>query len=264
MRSRGGSTGDQSGNLVWNPVTGTFDVAPSSSTSGSGTSGDGQNMGVMMVVAREGHFADVEDVEEAGEEDLVFDPASGEFRRRTTDATTPVAQPVPAVVSPDAPSEPPGQSAGVMQLIARDGHFSPDLGRLAAEFKVLGENFNRGDAKLCKMTPEAVHIIYKQRYGLTLVLPDGYPNVMPSIFVSHPNPCRKKDGSVFDSVSAEDHTLKFDERYGTQICHSSPRCWKPNNALAQVIFKAFMWLDAYEKHLVTGKNIDDYLRHQRQ
>lgn len=253
---------------MWNPVTGTFDVAPSpsSSTPSSGTSGgDGQNVGVMMVVAREGHFADVEDVEEAGEEDLVFDPASGEFRRRTTsDAATPVAQPVSAVVSPDAPSEPPGQSAGVMQLIARDGHFSPPLARLTAEFKVLGENFNRGDAKLCKMTPEAVHIIYKQKYGLTLVLPDGYPNVMPRIFVTHPNPCRKYDGRVFDSVSADDHTLERDERYGTQICHSSQRCWKPNNALAQVIFKAFMWLDAYEKHLVTGNNMDSYLRHQGQ
>lgn len=106
--------------------------------------------------------------------------------------------------------------------------------------------------------------LYKQLYVVTLDIPPSYPNVMPHIYITEPRDLRLINGQPLRENSHSDHTLAFNSEFGVQVCHSRPSAWKPENSLTSVVYKAFMWIEAYEHHLGSGNPIDSYLRHQEQ
>lgn len=89
---------------------------------------------------------------------------------------------------------------------------------------------------------------------------DGFPNSLPPAFVT--KMLRTKDGLVMDSPSADMHTLTSEHGY-TRICHYGSVSWTPNVSLFKVYVKCALWLNMYDLHLRTGKDMDYYLNHQR-
>lgn len=95
-------------------------------------------------------------------------------------------------------------------------------------------------------------------YRLNITLLPDYPNSMPAVYIVFPVPLLQHDGSQMSDASHEMHTLQGDD-FNVQICHFKPENWNPNQSLYKVILKARIWLEAYERHLVTGNAIDNYL-----
>ena len=60
-------------------------------------------------------------------------------------------------------------------------------------------------------------------------------------------------------MNGSDHTLSSKDGY-TQICHFRSNLWKGDNTILQVIMKGWVWLEAYEVHLLTGDPLDMYLQ----
>ena len=99
-------------------------------------------------------------------------------------------------------------------------------------------------------------------YGLWIPLGD-FPNEPPGMFVVSPKDLRKRSGKKLAKIgpSADMHLLGPDEHGHPQICHHNDASWTPNITIFKVVMKGRLWLEAYEMHKATGKNIDRYLAH---
>lgn len=85
---------------------------------------------------------------------------------------------------------------------------------------------------------------------------DQFPESIPKVFVT--KMLKSKSGKELDSPSHEMHTLSSEHGY-TRICHYGNSSWAPDVALNKVYLKVRVWLEAYEAHLKTGKNLCEYL-----
>lgn len=102
-----------------------------------------------------------------------------------------------------------------------------------------------------------------QSYVLRIYLPGNFPNECPTLVVSHSpygSPLRKKNGSLLDHTSMDDHTYDAHDGF-TKICHFNPSQWSNVSTLYQVLLKGRIWLEAYEIHRRTGASLDTYLPH---
>ena len=96
-----------------------------------------------------------------------------------------------------------------------------------------------------------------QIYRLRAYVPPDFPNSLPDLVVaSAPKPMPNWE------ISAVNHTIGT--RDGClKICHYySPR-WNPENTFYEVFVKGRVWLEAYEGHVKTGRNLDYYLGHMK-
>ena len=86
-----------------------------------------------------------------------------------------------------------------------------------------------------------------------------FPMSIPKVFVTRM--LKTKSGLEMRGCSASMHTL--DSEHGwTRICHYGYSSWTPNVSLYKVFIKCRLWLEMYEAHLRTGKEIQYYLNHQ--
>ncbi len=88
---------------------------------------------------------------------------------------------------------------------------------------------------------------------------DSFPNSVPKAFVT--KMLFNKDGNRMDSASAPMHTLTSEHGF-TRICHYGTNSWTPMVSIYKIYIKCRLWLEMYEAHLRTGKNIDYFLNHQ--
>ena len=88
---------------------------------------------------------------------------------------------------------------------------------------------------------------------------DSFPNSVPKAFVT--KMLLNKDGNRMDSASASMHTLTSEHGF-TRICHYGTNSWTPMVSIYKIYIKCRLWLEMYEAHLRTGKNIDYFLNHQ--
>ena len=88
---------------------------------------------------------------------------------------------------------------------------------------------------------------------------DSFPNSVPKAFVT--KMLLNKDGNRMDSASATMHTLTSEHSF-TRICHYGTNSWTPMVSIYKIYIKCRLWLEMYEAHLRTGKNIDYFLNHQ--
>ena len=107
-------------------------------------------------------------------------------------------------------------------------------------------------------------------YGLWIPLGDSeFPNAPPKMYVVEPKDLRKrpkhpwKKGKKLAKLGTSHamHLLDPDEHGHPQICHYRDDVWSPNVTLYKVVMKGRFWLEAYEFHRRTGKDIDTYLPH---
>jgi hypothetical protein len=100
-----------------------------------------------------------------------------------------------------------------------------------------------------------------RRYGLYVILPTGYPNSRPSMYLTDPIPLLAYDGSRVTSagVSHNMHTLAPSPQGHVQLCHWRDNRWHGQILLYKVFLKGLLWIEAYEQHLSTGRSIADFV-----
>ena len=100
-----------------------------------------------------------------------------------------------------------------------------------------------------------------RKYTLGITLSDDFPHACPKLLVESPLFLPQRNGTPLPYNSNEFHTL--DDPSGlVSICHYVLHAWTNENTLYQVFMKGRLWIEAYEGHLASGRNMDFYLRHQ--
>ena len=251
-----GGNNNNNQDLVFNPATGTFDVAGSSSMP--------NQVDVMVSTTKDGHFA-------SNMSELVFDPNTGGFAPAASAAAAAPATfsggggaaaveapslgdtPVAVPVTPQAAE--PAQMM-VMKSVAKDGHFA-DVARLQMEAAALNSTFPNQRKSLSR-TQATVQ--YKGRYNVIVEIPENYPHDIPKCFLEDTS-LRFKDGTLVTQKGAShEYHLLGTANGRAQICHG--RRWNAAGSLASVFVKAFMWIEAYENHLKSGRPLNSYLKTQ--
>ena len=101
-----------------------------------------------------------------------------------------------------------------------------------------------------------------REYGLWIPL-GAFPNERPQMFVVKPRNLRTRLGRKLAKIGVNSamHLLAPNEHGHPQICHHDDASWTPNITLYKVAMKGRLWLEAYEMHKASGKDIDHYLPH---
>lgn len=100
-------------------------------------------------------------------------------------------------------------------------------------------------------------------YQIRGPIPNEYPYSKPPIYVQYPNPLLGFGyGKTINSygVSHNMHTFSNGPDGEVQICHWNSDRWHSGITLNRVMLKVVLWLEAYEQHLATGKDICDFVR----
>lgn len=99
-------------------------------------------------------------------------------------------------------------------------------------------------------------------YNLYSPIPSGFPAQRPPLYVIDPNPLLKADGTAIWrlGVSHAMHTLTPHDKGWVQICHWRDARWHSGIVLQKVLLKALIWIEAYEQHLATGRDLADFVR----
>lgn len=92
-------------------------------------------------------------------------------------------------------------------------------------------------------------------YQLTLILPSGYPDRMPLLYILEPRPLYCYDGMELPEFSHDFHTLARGSSGQTQICHCHADEWDPWRSCVAVMLRGLLWISLYEQHLCTGQTI---------
>jgi hypothetical protein len=100
-----------------------------------------------------------------------------------------------------------------------------------------------------------------KNYHLFCQIPSGYPTERPSLYITDPNPLLNFHGVPISrlGVSHAMHTLQPHAAGWVQICHWRPARWHAGIVLQKVFLKAMLWLEAYEQHLATGRDLADFV-----
>ena len=100
-------------------------------------------------------------------------------------------------------------------------------------------------------------------YTLRSPIPPGFPHSRPHMYIFTPNPLRGYGGTSTINeygLSHRMHTLSNGPNGEVQICHWRDARWHSGITFNKVMIKAMLWLEAYEQHLSTGQDIDEFVR----
>jgi hypothetical protein len=98
------------------------------------------------------------------------------------------------------------------------------------------------------------------RYMVRLVIPAAYPDAMPTMLVVSPKPLLDYNRRPLLATNRSMHVLGAIDGC-TCVCHCERDRWDASLALQMVAMKGGIWLEAYEGHRRTGKQIDHWLSH---
>jgi ubiquitin-protein ligase len=100
-------------------------------------------------------------------------------------------------------------------------------------------------------------------YRLRVNIPPDFPNSVPAVYVTYPEPDTLCDAAAKPlyqaSPSHSMHLLQPDGKF-VRLCHYKQENWFPGVTLYKVVLKCLIWLEAYQSHLQDGKPLDYYLR----
>jgi hypothetical protein len=101
-----------------------------------------------------------------------------------------------------------------------------------------------------------------RRYHLFSTIPSGFPSQRPPLYVTEPNPLLMFDGTPMSRLGVQHatHTLTPHSAGWVQICHWRDNRWNSSIVLQRVFLKALLWLEAYEQHLATGRDLAEFVR----
>lgn len=135
--------------------------------------------------------------------------------------------------------------------------------RILFERKLIRKHFPQFElVKGCVLSFVGWHktTIGNNRYRMRLVLPHGYPDKMPNLYVTYPRNLHKiHSAKPLESYSHAFHTHEVAPGDYVEVCHHTSHSWNANNTSIGVLSKGLMWLDAYEAYLRNGKSINDII-----
>ena len=96
-------------------------------------------------------------------------------------------------------------------------------------------------------------------YNIKIEIPN-FPYECPSTYVTYPCPLNDFWGKslVKLGTSGTMHTLVPKENC-VQLCLYRKSNWDSSVTLLKLIIKAHLWFEAYEKHLITARPIDEFV-----
>ena len=99
------------------------------------------------------------------------------------------------------------------------------------------------------------------RYGLHITIPSEFPYERPLMYITNPLPLLMRDGSQLSAlgVSHYMHTLAPSSNGMVQICHWRDNRWHSGILLYKVFLKGLLWIEAYEQHIATGRNLSGFV-----
>lgn len=86
----------------------------------------------------------------------------------------------------------------------------------------------------------------------------GYPEKCPNLYVR--GELKDHWGRSMSETSASMHCYGY-ENGNTKLCQGWQSSWTPSYHIFALYMRGLFWLECYERHLVTGKSIDQYLKH---
>ena len=100
------------------------------------------------------------------------------------------------------------------------------------------------------------------RYGLWIPIPAGFPQARPPMYITEPHPLLMRDRSPLSAlgVSHKMHTLAPHANGMVQICHWRDARWHSGIVLQKVCLKSLLWIEAYEQHIATGRDLAEFVR----
>lgn len=140
-----------------------------------------------------------------------------------------------------------------------------DKDRLLAEQDVLSRKLPGNAYKFMDMDTSKPYIVMAAKtnkgnvYTLKIEL-DEFPQSIPKAFVR--KMLKTKTGQDMCGTSGAMHTLQSENGF-TRICHYGYNSWTEMVSIYKIYIKCRLWLEMYELHLLTGKNMDYYLNHQQ-
>ena len=99
-----------------------------------------------------------------------------------------------------------------------------------------------------------------KHYVIRLDIPIFYPDEMPRLYVINPQTLWENGykGKINDvGISHSYHTNENGHGGCVQICHTYS--WDASHSCLEVLLKAKLWLEAYDKHFKTGMTICEIL-----
>ena len=97
-------------------------------------------------------------------------------------------------------------------------------------------------------------------YRLKLVLGCHYPDIKPRLYVTSPHILRTKTDEILNSKGTTHsfHTLDNGPGGCVQICHTESDLWNSAMTCVAVLMKGIYWIEAYEAHLRTGRDLCEF------
>ena len=138
--------------------------------------------------------------------------------------------------------------------------------RLAIEKEKLEHYFRLGVTWIDPQHETKVEVFLKsnsdKEYKLRIYIPVDFPNSCPVLVVVSPPKLLLKNGLRLPQMDDSFHTLE-DTHGFHRICHFYPPDWTGDITLYQIFMKGRLWIEAYEAHLETGKDMDVFLGEQK-
>ena len=136
--------------------------------------------------------------------------------------------------------------------------------RLAVEEAVLARQlpefcFLNGLDETCVLGNVNPHS-FRNTYTLKIAVPEDFPYIQPDIYVLHPYvlPMFGGIGRLNDLGNSHAyHVVDNGPGNCVRICHALE--WDAARSLCDVAFRGITWLYCYEKHLRTGRTIEEIL-----
>ena len=96
--------------------------------------------------------------------------------------------------------------------------------------------------------------IYNIRFRIA-----GFPYRCPEAYIISPIMYDYQGKMLIDYGTSHAMHLLSPNNNEVHLCLFKSDYWSPNNTLVMLILKAKLWLEAYEQHLQTGKDIDCFV-----
>jgi len=100
---------------------------------------------------------------------------------------------------------------------------------------------------------------FGKQYHAKVQLTQNYPYEEPELFITSPHTLWMYGGGTINALGTTHafHTYDNSSDGCVKICHTLD--WDSSKTCLLVILKAHLWLEAYEAHLRTGRDIADFL-----
>lgn len=133
--------------------------------------------------------------------------------------------------------------------------------RLAVEKKAIDKYFPNFEVKDPLENTYWIGTIVTNKgtqYIVRINIPVQYPEQPPKTYIVSPHPLYTFDGTNLLDIGTSHKMHTFESTNGyVQMCLYRSECWSAEYTLISCLKKARIWLEAYDEHLDTGKEMCD-------